>query len=71
MQNAIESQDTIFLIKLMKLEQIFKYIYIYMTHLGYMRLARGRGQVVEVEQAMEDEDYFSPLVKHNGDYPSM
>ena len=29
MQNAIESQDTIFLIKLMKLEQIFKYIYIY------------------------------------------
>ena len=67
MQNAIESQDTIFLIKLMKLEQIL----IYMTHLGCMRLARGRGQVVEVEQAMEDEDYFSPLVKHNGDYPSM
>ena len=51
----------------MKLEQIL----IYMTHLGCMRLARGRGQVVEVEQAMEDEDYFSPLVKHSGDYPSM
>ena len=24
-----------------------------------MRLAKGQGQVVEAEQAMEDEDYFS------------
>ena len=59
MQNAIESQNTVFLIKLMKLEQIFKKKKKNLTHLGYMRLARGRGQMVEAKQAMEDKDYFS------------
>ena len=61
MQNAIESQNTVFLIKLMKLEQILKKKIKNLAHLGYMRLARGRGQMVEAKQAMEDEEYFSLL----------